>query len=110
MPESPKKIKRSWLPERKAHSRSVDNSAFYNSWKWRKFSKQFKLANPLCVMCEAEGIVSKATVTDHIIRIEAGGAQFDKNNCQSLCDYHHNQKSGKEAHGYVQKKGYGVNP
>jgi len=54
--------------------------------------------------CEEEGIIAAATVTDHIETYEQNPAGFDLSNLQEsymqpLCDYHHNQKSGKEAHG-----------
>ena len=108
MPTAPKKVKRSWIQERKPHQRLIDNSAFYNSWTWRKFSKRYKQKNPVCVECKKKGVVTAATVTDHIIRFEDGGPGFDLSNLkdkdfQSLCDFHHNSKSGKEAHGFKQK-------
>tara|TARA_B100000768_G_scaffold46545_1_gene45333 strand:+ start:1682 stop:1981 length:300 start_codon:yes stop_codon:yes gene_type:complete len=96
MPIKSKKFKPNWLPERVSHSRSIDNSAFYNSNKWRKFSRAYKDKNPLCVVCSAEGIVSPAQVADHIKQIIHGGKIFDINNIQSLCNYHHNSKTGKE--------------
>lgn len=107
MPTAPKKIKRHWQKERVKQQRVVDMSWFYNSWKWRKFSKAFKQRNPLCCMCEAEGIATPSTVTDHITRYVAGGPGFELNDLkdkyfQPLCDFHHNQKSGKEAHGFKQ--------
>ena len=70
MPNMPKKVKRSWIPERKPFERKKSNYEFYNSWKWRKLSKRWKEANPVCVKCEANGIVSPAEFTDHIQRIE----------------------------------------
>lgn len=105
MPYKSKIIKRSWVRERKPFQRSKDNSKFYNSWKWRKARKIFIEKNPVCVKCEAEGIVNEAKFVDHIQRIEDGGEKFDEDNLQSLCQFHHNSKSGKEAHGYREKKG-----
>lgn len=106
MPNKPKKLKRSWVPERKAHGRrTTENTKFYESWPWRKLRKRFKEANPLCVKCKAEGRTTAAVYVDHIQRIEDGGAKLDESNLQSLCGFHHNSKSGKEAHGYKEKKG-----
>lgn len=110
MPTIPSKPNRPWKFKAKKHQRSVDMSWFYNSWKWRKFSKRYKRENPLCIKCKQEGIITAATVTDHITRYADGGEGFDLNNLkpihfQSLCDFHHNQKSGKEAHGYKENKG-----
>ncbi len=103
MPSSPNKIKRPWVKERVTHQRYVDNSFFYNSWSWRKKRKQHLITNPTCVMCDKENIVTNATVVDHIVPISLGGCKLCNDNLQSMCEYHHNQKSGKEAHGFLQK-------
>lgn len=104
MPNSPKKIKRGWISERKAFGRRKDNSKFYNSTGWRKVAKLNKIKNPFCVKCEVEGKVVAVQFTDHIIRIEDGGAPLSYDNLQSLCEFHHNSKSGKEAHGFKDNK------
>ena len=104
MPSKPKSIKRSWVPERKAFARrSADNSKFYNSRSWRKVRKAFAEKNPVCVKCQHEGKSVAVAFVDHIQRIEDGGAKYDEVNLQSLCKFHHNQKSGKESHGYREK-------
>lgn len=103
MPTAPKKVKRSWKPERKPFQRNTNNSV-YQTWKWRLFSKRYKEHNPLCIKCEREGRVTGTDVTDHIVRIEDGGAIWDDINLQPLCTCHHNSKSGKEAHGYKETK------
>lgn len=101
MANAPKKLKRHWVPERKPFQKSMnDNSKFYNSWPWRKLRKIYREKNPYCVKCEAEGRVTAMHVVDHIVRIEDGGSSLDEDNLQSLCKFHHNQKSGREAHGY----------
>lgn len=100
MPNSPKKVKRPWVKERKPFERERSNQKFYNSARWRKVARLHKEANPLCVKCKAEGRTSPAEFTDHIVRLEDGGDPFNDANLQSLCGFHHNQKSGREAHGY----------
>lgn len=101
MPTAPKKIKRSWVPERKPFARPVDFSWFYNQTKWRKFSKQYRAKHPVCVECEKQGLVSPAEVCDHIDGIETilkeNRDPFDENEVQSLCHVCHNKKSGKES-------------
>ena len=104
MPTAPKKIKRDWVKEYKPHERVKDMRWFYNSHAWRKFSKRYKQNYPLCLKCEDEGIITAATVTDHIQTYEQNPAGFDLSNLQEiymqpLCKTHHNQKSGREAHG-----------
>lgn len=44
-------------------------------------------ANPLCVMCQANGIITIATEVDHIIALTNGGAEdpHDDSNRQGLC-------------------------
>jgi 5-methylcytosine-specific restriction endonuclease McrA len=44
-------------------------------------------------------VVERAGVTDHIIPISEGGAMWDERNHMALCNLHHNQKRGYEAHG-----------
>ncbi|WP_121665261.1 HNH endonuclease [Mesonia aquimarina] len=106
MPYKPKKIKRSWVNERKPYGRRLaENEKFYNSWSWRKVRKAFLQKNPTCIKCEAENKVTTAKYVDHIQRIEDGGAKLSEENLQSLCKFHHDSKSGKEAHGYKEKKG-----
>lgn len=102
MPNKPTSKRKPWHQERKQHQRSVDNSEFYNSRTWRGFRAAYLLKNPLCVHCKQEGVLTEATVVDHVVRIADGGAKLDENNMQSLCKKHHNRKSGKESHGYRQ--------
>lgn len=97
MPKQSKKMRPSWLPEKKQHQRIVDNNEFYNSTKWRRFARFYKDNNPLCVHCDRDGLVGPADVADHIVRIEDGGDKWIENNIQSLCNQHHNSKSGRES-------------
>lgn len=100
MAKQPKKIQRSYVPERKAFERENDNSEFYNSWPWRKAAKRFKLNNPICVVCDALGIVTAVKVVDHILPINKGGDKLNESNFQSLCESCHNRKSSLEKGGY----------
>jgi len=99
MPMMPHTTPRPWMPKQQPHSgRSVDNSDFYNSMHWRKLRASFLQSNPLCVECSKNRAVVEATVADHIKPIAQGGSSLDESNLQSLCNYHHNKKSGKERH------------
>ena len=106
MPYKPKKLKRPWVPERKPfrNLNSEKNKKVYNSRKWRAFSKSYKERHPLCVKCEAKGIIVSSEVTDHIERVNSGGDIYDESNLQALCKSCHNSKSGREAHGYKEKR------
>jgi len=108
MPTAPKKIKRSWVKEYKAHERVKDMRWFYNSWSWRKYSRSYKERHPLCCDCEAEGIATASEVTDHIQTYEQCPEAFDLNNLNDKymkprCKKHHDSKSGKQAHGFKEK-------
>jgi len=84
-----------WVKERKGRTRKADPS-FYNTTKWRKLSKAIRLENPLCEVYEHFGEIRPTNVTDHIIRIESGGAKLDPANLMSMSSYYHDIKSGKE--------------
>ena len=62
--------------------------------QWRKASKAFLQAHPLCVKCREEGKFVKATVVDHIIPHRGDpGLFWDRSNWQPLCKKHHDQKT-----------------
>ena len=64
---------------------------------WQKARKKFLTAHPLCVMCQQEGKYVKATVVDHIIPHRGDQKLFwDTSNWQSLCEHHHNLKTGNK--------------
>lgn len=103
MPTKPIAKRKPWHEPRKKHQRKKDMRWFYNSRKWRSFSKAYKQRYPLCVHCEKEGIVTPAKVTDHINIYEVSPEGFDLENLkdeffQALCASCHNKKSGREAH------------
>lgn len=74
----------------------VDNSAFYNTTQWRRFSLLFKMNNPLCKNFDTCGGASHTT--DHIIPISEGGALYDLDNLQPLCQSCNASKTGKQGH------------
>lgn len=105
MPKKPERVNRPWKSERQPYQRrSADNQKFYNSTAWRKVAALHKKNNPFCVKCLEAGVYEAVKYTDHIIRIEDGGPPLASENLQSLCKFHHDQKSGREAHGYKEKK------
>lgn len=68
----------------------------YDKRAWRKLSRLERSASPLCVMCLDNDIIQEATEVDHIHPIHDGGAQYDRNNLQSLCKACHGRKTRKE--------------
>lgn len=103
MANKPKKIKRNWVPERKAFERERTDVDFdYNGRKWRKVRLAQLEKFPLCCDCEALGLVVAATVADHDtqakVLIARGDDPYDMSWLKSLCKKHHDSKSGRERH------------
>lgn len=59
--------------------------------------------HPLCVHCEAKGLVVAAAEVDHVIPLEQGGPD-DETNLQGLCHACHKAKTAAEA----RKRGAGA--
>jgi len=76
----------------------------HSSNRWRKTSRLYREANPICEAClkaskradKRAGMINLATSVDHIKSLADGGSAYDWNNLQSLCDYHHSLKSQAE--------------
>ena len=59
--------------------------------KWQRERLAYLHQNPLCVMCQAEGRVTAASVVDHIVPHKGDPKlMWDRGNWQSLCAPHHN--------------------
>jgi len=80
---------------KKFENMNTDNYDFYNSYKWRKLSKQLRKDNPLCLICLQKGITTPSQMVDHIQPISKGGSKWDLNNLRCLCHKCHNSKTGK---------------
>ena len=65
--------------------------------KWPKPRRLFLMANPLCVICQAQGRVTPANVVDHIIPHRGDRELFDDpDNLQALCAPCHSRKTQQE--------------
>lgn len=78
----------------------------YNNPRWKKLSKAYRLLNPLCERCTKLGNTTLAQMVDHIVEIEDGGAMWDRNNLQALCNPCHNTKTGLEKRKRNKKSDY----
>lgn len=68
---------------------------------WDKLSKAHREANPLCVMCEKDGLLVAAKVVDHIKPLRWFPAlRLDPSNMQSLCVRHNKLKEIEDAKMY----------
>lgn len=63
--------------------------------RWRKLRAQVLREEPLCRMCAAEGKVTAAMDVDHRVPKVRGGTD-ERSNLQSMCHWHHSQKTAKE--------------
>ena len=86
-------------PEPKQQRRA---SAAYHGWYskpiWTKRLRPDQLARePFCRVCAAQGYRTRATVVDHVIPFRGDWGLFvSPSNHQSLCKYHHDQKTARE--------------
>lgn len=60
---------------------------------WQRLRDYHLRAEPTCRMCAAVGRVERATMVDHIVPINDGGARLDESNLQSLCGACHAKKT-----------------
>lgn len=60
----------------------------YNNW--------LKSLLPLCQYCLKQEVIKPGRVLDHIHPIERGGAKYDEDNLQWLCDSCHDRKRATE--------------
>lgn len=68
----------------------------YN-YKWQQAREGFLRKHPLCVYCERNGMVTAATVVDHIIPHRGDMKLFwISDNWQSLCSTCHSSVKAKE--------------
>jgi 5-methylcytosine-specific restriction protein A len=64
--------------------------------RWREARALFLKQHPLCEICQVEGKIVPATVVDHVIPHRGDPRLFwDQANWESLCERHHNEKTGR---------------
>lgn len=83
----------------------------YSSPQWRALRTQYIGLQPLCEHCTRRGIATPAHTVDHVKEIEDGGAVYDIDNLQSLCEPCHKIKTGEEKRRRNQRKkgnGFGL--
>ena len=95
-----------WCDKHKKITRSYDDrrgsaaSRGYDA-RWRVARARWLSCYPLCVLCEAEGRLTRATVVDHITPHKGDyGLFWDASNWQSLCKEHHDSKTASEDGGF----------
>ncbi len=84
---------------RKQHKGSSSERGY--TYRWQKAAKAFLREHPLCVSCEAQGIVRAAEVVDHIVPHRGNQKLFwDPSNWQALCKRCHDKKTATEDGGF----------
>ncbi|PLW77080.1 HNH endonuclease [Cohaesibacter celericrescens] len=73
---------------------------------WKRIRARRLAADPLCVMCLADGVTKAAEIVDHVVPHKGDRELFySYANTQSLCATHHNRdKQRMEARGEVQSR------
>ena len=114
----------SWLATQQTASRKVNAMALTASASWRKDKgssaergygyrwQQARAAylaeHPLCVMCEAAGRITIATVVDHSVPHKGDTEIFwDRSRWQSLCKQHHDSDAQRRDKGSKQQTKFG---
>jgi 5-methylcytosine-specific restriction endonuclease McrA len=64
--------------------------------RWRRVRALHLRSEPLCRMCLARGVVTPATMVDHVLPINDGGERLDDDNLQSLCVDCHAKKTADD--------------
>jgi len=93
MPKAPPTDGRLKAKRRKHVGRLTTAQKGYSE-RWNVVSRNYRKANPLCVMCGR-----LAEHVDHVVSIRSGGGQYDEDNLQSLCIACHNTKTRRDIHG-----------
>lgn len=68
----------------------------YASTAWIQLRDSVKREQPLCVMCLKVGKLTPTQVIDHKKPISQGGAAWDRDNLQGLCNTCHGIKTRRE--------------
>ena len=89
---TPRNRERKTAPEGSTYG----NDSRYNRKAWLTLRAQVLQAEPLCRECSKRGRVETAAMVDHIEPVTAGGAFYDWDNLQPLCNSCHAKKSAKE--------------
>ena len=74
---------------RKAWANTSSRNRVIDKGKWIKVKRAHLRREPGCRVCGSTDGVQ----VDHIIEVTDGGALYDDENCQTLCQAHHREKT-----------------
>lgn len=76
---------------------TANNKQIYNSANWQRLRKRKLATTPICEVCEKAGVLTPATVVDHITAMTKGGHAFPQlSELMSMCVACHNSKTNVE--------------
>lgn len=82
--------------EREQARPNLDVRKLYRTARWKALRSMKFSENPLCVECQAEGVIREWTDLDHVIPHRGDPALFwNPFNLQGLCASHHSAKTGR---------------
>lgn len=91
--EEHRSIKRagSGQPRASAHARGYGR-------QWQRYRAAYLLEHPLCVDCQAEGVIERATDVDHVVAVDGPDDPrfWDETNHAARCHSHHSRKTAAE--------------
>jgi shikimate kinase/5-methylcytosine-specific restriction endonuclease McrA len=112
MPSKPEPFNAKWKPApvKRVEYNKPEWSDKYN-YTWRKARNRYIAEHPMCVMCQAQGKLTPATVVDHITPHKGNDTLFwDVANWQSLCKRHHDRDKRRIENRMGKKLTYSLNP
>jgi 5-methylcytosine-specific restriction enzyme A len=87
------------------HDRSGRHNKMYQDPRWKRIRAHQLKIDPLCRICERDGVVTPATICDHIEPHRGNVVKFFSGPFQSLCKMcHDSAKKAFENSGKVIKK------
>lgn len=95
MPSSPKRFRPKGQPTRVQQLKVYDDrrssaSGRGYTHRWSKAARTFRARHPLCLGCEAAGLVEAAVLVDHVEPHKGDSAKFwNTSMWQSSCKWHH---------------------
>lgn len=97
MNQRPKSVKFPWnKPSTTTGIANRPYDPFYHTNQWKVTSRMFIDGNPLCAMCQKQGKLTPAKITDHIVPKDLCPDPWDRSNWQPLCHKCHAVKSAKD--------------
>ncbi len=101
MPSRPRQFKQARGSRRVETAKRESSSKRGYGSRWQKARRTYLLSHPLCAHCETQGMLTQATIVDHIVPHKGDQKLFwDATNWQPLCKPCHDRKTATEDGGF----------